>query len=431
MSTKPRKVQNPPQAQSQIVRQGPRPLALHMLAAATLWLGWPNAWLFWNGAYNNLKPQGNLPSPLPPNRPLKKPAPTAQNQSQPAENPSSKGGAKTYEQCLIDEGRYRYQQFCDGIEAYRAHPYRRDLPDPPVVWQAGSVRVLDYGLKNTKRGTILVVPSLVNRYHILDLAEGSSLLRWLAEQGWRPLVVDWGDPEVEEKNFALEDYMRQRLEPALTKAASLAGGKVHVLGYCMGGMMAVALAERQPEKVRSLSLLATPWDFHADGVRAAEGLFSSILAADDPLSVDTLQMLITGTQVTQVLDKFRNFANANKNDKKARQFVVVEDWLNDGVPLPMKVARECLTGWYGRNDPMKGAWEIEGCAVDPRGLRLPVMAVIPRRDRIVVPASAHSLTKMIAGVQVIEPDLGHIGMIVSEQAESLVWQPLAKWLAAV
>ena len=42
----------------------------------------------------------------------------------------------------------------------------------------------------------------------------------------------------------------------------------------------------------------------------------------------------------------------------AALFVALEDWLNDGVPLPAPVARQCLAGWYGRNEPGRLAWRI-------------------------------------------------------------------------
>src|SRR3546814_15335463 len=66
----------------------------------------------------------------------------------------------------------RLAALADGIEAYRRHPYRRDLADPPVLWQEGSCRLLDYGAGAARAGgsaPVLVVPSLINRAYVLDL----------------------------------------------------------------------------------------------------------------------------------------------------------------------------------------------------------------------------------------------------------------------
>jgi hypothetical protein len=58
-----------------------------------------------------------------------------------------------------------------GIAAYRRHPWTRDLVDPPVLWQQGEARLLDFGGESTA-APLLLVPSMINRATILDLAEG-------------------------------------------------------------------------------------------------------------------------------------------------------------------------------------------------------------------------------------------------------------------
>ena len=74
----------------------------------------------------------------------------------------------------------------------------------------GCSRLLDYGAApeaaDPAGPPVLVVPSLINRAYILDLAPGRSLLRWLAAQGLRPLLLDWGAPGPAEAGFGLEDY---------------------------------------------------------------------------------------------------------------------------------------------------------------------------------------------------------------------------------
>jgi polyhydroxyalkanoate synthase len=63
----------------------------------------------------------------------------------------------------------------------------------PVAWREGALRLLDYG-RGSAGPAVLVVPSLINRYYVLDLLPEQSFLRHLAEAGLRPLVVDWGEP---------------------------------------------------------------------------------------------------------------------------------------------------------------------------------------------------------------------------------------------
>ncbi len=299
------------------------------------------------------------------------------------------------------------------------------------MWQEGGSRLLDYG------GTgppVLFVPSLVNRAYVLDLAPGHSMLRWLAGHGVRPLLLDWGWPGEAERRFTLTDYIAGRLERAMDAAVVLADGPVVLAGYCMGGTLAVAAAERRPDLVRGLALLAAPWDFHADDPeRAAMAgrmlpVLEPMMALGGALPVDCLQVLFALLDPFGVGEKYRAFSRLDQDGERARLFVALEDWLNDGVPLGAAVARECLAGWYGENSPARGKWLVAGLAVDPGRLLMPALVVAPGRDRIVPPGSARVLAGLIEGAVLHEPAAGHIGMVAGAGAEGALWGVLREWV---
>ena len=316
-----------------------------------------------------------------------------------------------------------------GIAAYRRHPWRRDLLEPPHVWAEGGSRLLDYGLGPADGPVMLFVPSLINRAYVLDLMEGHSMLRWFATQGVRPLLLDWGWPGQTERGFTLTDYIAGRLE----RAIAAVGAPVVLVGYCMGGNLAVAAAERRPDLVKALALLATPWDFHApDPARARSAaaclpLLEPALTFNGTRPIDALQTLFTWLDPFGVGDKYRAFGQRDQDSAQAKLFVAMEDWLNDGVPLVAAVARACLSGWYGENDPINGRWQIAGLVVKPSALRLPVWVAAPGRDRIVPPESARPLAAVIPGAVLHEPAAGHVGMVAGAAAERALWQPLLSW----
>jgi polyhydroxyalkanoate synthase len=321
-----------------------------------------------------------------------------------------------------------------GIAAYRRHPFLRDPgPDRPVLWAEGAARLLDYGSAPGGRPA-LVIPSLINRAHVLDLLPEASMLGWLAGAGLRPMLLDWGWPGEVERGFTLTDVIAGRLERALAVACGVAGGAVVLIGYCMGGLLALAAALRQPGAVRALALLATPWDFWADGAARAQALagwlpaFAPAMEATGALPVDAIQALFAGLDPFGVAEKYRGFGRLDPASARARRFVALEDWLNDGIPLPAAIAREALGGWYGRNTPARGAWRIAGLPVEPRGWAGPAFLAVPDRDRIVPPAAAAALGQALPQAVLHRPAAGHIGMVAGTSAEVALWRPLAEWV---
>jgi polyhydroxyalkanoate synthase len=281
---------------------------------------------------------------------------------------------------------------------------------------------------------LLLVPSLINRAYILDLSARRSFARALSAAGFWPFLVDWGAPGAVERGYGLTEYVAGRLEPALETVRDLTGEKPGLVGYCMGGLLAVALAHRRPDALGALALLATPWDFQAGrpaqamGLAAFGAMSEPVMTALGELPVDAIQMLFASIDPVLAERKFCAFAALDPDSDAARDFVALEDWLNDGVPLAAPVARECLAGWYGANTPAVGTWRVGGTAVDPSRLSMPSLVVIPAHDRIVPPESAEALARALPDATVMRPDVGHIGMMMSRGVERGLWPRIAEWL---
>jgi polyhydroxyalkanoate synthase subunit PhaC len=336
---------------------------------------------------------------------------------------------------LCDEIRRRAASYLAGLEAYRQHPFRRGKEKAPVLWREGTTRLLDYG-RDKAGPAVLVVPSLINRHYVLDLLPERSFLRHMADRGLRPLVIDWGAPGEEERHFDLNDYIAGRLEAAFTVALGIAGAPIGILGYCMGGLLALALALRRRREIACLALLATPWDFHAERVGQAGllGILADYLplwcGAHGIVPVDIIQFLFFILDPFSAERKFIRFAALDPTSQQARTFVALEDWVNDGVPLALETARECMRAWYAENQPGRGLWRVGEQRVDPTLLNRPVLVVVPGRDRIVSPSSAEPLATAIGAAGVLRPQLGHVGMMSAARAPDVLWTPLGKWLRA-
>lgn len=350
-------------------------------------------------------------------------------------------GRLTMPLALRTESANRLAAMMRGIELYQQHHVRRSTPEPPTIWSRGAARLLDYGPEGAP--PVFVVPSLINRPYILDLEKGASFIGALRNAGLRPFLLDWGAPGREEQALDLTGYAEHRLAPAFRTALEVSGATaMPVVGYCMGGTMAAALAQQFGPAVSRLAMLGAPWDFAEmtplRGALAAIGLngrrdelahmLKSVGAAFGAIPVHMLQMIFALLDPGLAARKFRRFASLDQNSIEARRFVLIEDWLNDGPPFSAPAAREALTGWLAENRTMRGTWRVFGTDTRADRLMQPTLVIAATGDRITPPAAAIPLSEIIPNARLLQPATGHVGMIVGGRARAQVWEPLSQFL---
>jgi polyhydroxyalkanoate synthase subunit PhaC len=307
---------------------------------------------------------------------------------------------------LALEGLRRYQ------EAERPPP-----PEPPrPIAERLGASVRDYGGEGRP---VLFIPSLINPPTILDLSPSRSLLRWLAGDGRvRPLLLDWGWDVEARRHLSVAGHVEELIIPlalALPERPALAG-------YCLGGTMAVAAAARLEAPA---ALIAAPWRFSGFPDEARAMLAGLWRAAEETtrrlgvLPMEVLQSAFWSLDPGRTVAKFEAFAAMAAGSAEAAAFVTLEDWANDGPPLPEAAARELFEGLFGADSTGRGEW----LAADPANLPAGLLNIVSTRDRIVPAASA------AAAGERLELDQGHVGMVVGSRARETLWEPLADWLS--
>ncbi len=334
-------------------------------------------------------------------------------------------------------GQSRLSGMLEGIQKYHQHPYRRAPSDHKIMWQEHGCALQEFAKNGLPMDApiVFLVPSLVNRSYILDLKDGRSFAVHLKSVGVRAILLDWGDPDGDVASYSLEDYFTNILFPAFEFIRSrYPESQKHLLGYCMGGTMAVALAEKFQSDLTTFIAVAPPWDFHAELGDAARMMFSAtqqwqqVISAFGNLPVDILQTFFTALDPNLCMKKFNMFNQMDMSGERAEDFVALEDWLNDGVPLAGKVAIECLGSWYGDNAPHKGEWNLNGHTVCPQNITIPSMIAVPKSDKIVPPQSALSLAEQLENATVVTPPSGHVGMMAGARAQGGLWKNVTDWI---
>lgn len=310
-----------------------------------------------------------------------------------------------------------------GLRTYQAAERPAPLPPMPVVATAGRASLRDYGGGGRP---VVFVPSLINAPDVLDLRPDASLLRWLATQGLRPLLVDWGTPLPGDRDLSIAGHVETLLLPLLAAA----GRDAALAGYCLGGTMALAAAALRPPS--ALVMIAAPWRFAGFPDAAREGLAELWIRAQPTaeamglLPLEVLQTAFWRLDPRRTVDKFAAFGRSERSPAATELFVALEDWANGGAPLTAAAGRELAEGLFRDDLPGSGRWTVANRRIDPRALACPVLDIVSTTDRIVPAASA------VSGLGVgraMTLGLGHVGMIVSGRARDALWRPLAQWLA--
>ncbi|MFN8930502.1 MAG: alpha/beta fold hydrolase [Alphaproteobacteria bacterium] len=326
------------------------------------------------------------------------------------------------------------RNFLEGITAYTSTHYTRPEKNYRVLWQRGAARLIDLAPEKNDAVAVLMIPSLINKFYILDLYPGASLAEYLLAQGYRPLILDWGVPGTAEQDFTTADYITAYAIPALEAFRAAHDGPITLLGYCMGGIFALAVAQLAGFLVDGLILLATPWDFSAEDTPrvlldpAAQTLLRATIGGMNPVPnffTQTLFHLINPWHVQKKYAKFLTLTGT------ARQhFLAVEEWINDGVPLVRAVAEECFVDWPQGNILANHQWKVGRKWIAPEAISCPALAFIPEHDAIVPKGTALPLTELLKRCEVKMPTSGHVSMVVGERAEAECWQPISQWLNA-
>ncbi len=310
-----------------------------------------------------------------------------------------------------------------GLRKYEQAKRRIYVENGVIHNRCGAARLLHIAAqKNEARAPVVLIPSLVNPHHILNLAERTSLARYLGAQGHDVWLVDWGSPGEAEYGLDLGGYIQHRLLPMLRSI-----GRPPILaGYCLGGTIALAAAQmlRSPAVVA----IAAPWHFDrypAEHSRLIADLWQSAKPTCERLGYVPMEVLQTGfwaLDPARTIRKYAAYADTSPDSEAEHAFLAVEDWANEGAPLTYPVACEVFERLYAKNATGNRAWTVGGITIDERAVGCPGLSIRSATDRIVPADASPALTDNH------ESALGHVGMIVSAKAPQQIWSIVSQWL---
>ena len=343
------------------------------------------------------------------------------------------------------------------------HEVGRDVALTPgkVVMRNHLVELIQYepSTEQVAAEPLLIVPSCIMKYYILDLSPHNSMVKFLRDQGFTVFMLSWRNPDEADRDLGMDDYLRLGLLDSMAAIRRLTGcERLHAMGYCLGGtflaMVASLLARRHEDtrvkledvpELHTLTLLAAQTDFSEPGDL---GVFI------DPDQVQHLRKdmerrgFLSGRQMATA------FQVLNARDliwtRLTRRYLLGEEengidlmsWNADATRLPARMHSEYLHELFLRNALATGHARVLGERVALIDIQCPMLVVGTEKDQVSPWRSVHKVTLLTdtdttfmlasgghnAGI-ITEPGHPHRHHAVRHAPRGSTWLAPDDWLA--
>ncbi|MBR0800450.1 class I poly(R)-hydroxyalkanoic acid synthase [Bradyrhizobium jicamae] len=299
-----------------------------------------------------------------------------------------------------------------------------------VIFENELIQLIEYTpvTPNVEKTPLVMVPPCINKYYLLDLGKGNSLVEYAVAQGHHVFLISWRSAVPEIGHLTWDDYLSLGPLKAIDVAREIAGvDKVHALGFCVGGIIlscaSGVLAARGEDKLSTMTLLTTMVDFSDTG---------DIGLLIDDAHVALREATIGNGGILPGKELAFTFGTLRANDLIWRYVVdsylkgASPDafdllyWDSDSVSLPGP-----MYCWYTRNAYLennikdRGKTTQCGVPIDLSAVKVPLYILASREDHI-VPWKSAFRSKDIMGTsqRFVLAASGHVAGVINPPAKN-------------
>jgi polyhydroxyalkanoate synthase subunit PhaC len=308
----------------------------------------------------------------------------------------------------------------------------RNLATTPgtVVFENELIQLIQYAPQTSEveKTPLLFVPPCINKYYLLDLGKGNSLVEYAVAQGHQVFLISWRSAVPETAHLTWDDYLEMGPLKAVEVVLDITSAEqTNALGFCVGGIIlscaAAVLAARKQDKLATVTLLTTPLDFSDTG---------EIGLLIDAASVALREATIGKRGIMPGKELAFAFGTLRANDLIWRYVVdsylkgTTPDafdllyWDSDSVSLPGP-----MYCWYTRNTYLEnnikdpGKTTQCGVPVDLSKITVPFYLLACREDHIVPWGTAFRTRDLVGGeTRFVLAASGHVAGVINPPARN-------------
>jgi polyhydroxyalkanoate synthase len=307
-----------------------------------------------------------------------------------------------------------------------AHTVGKDMATTPgkVVFRNEMMELIQYAPSTPEVHEIplLFSPPWINKYYIMDLAPGRSLVQWAVDHGHTAFMISYRNPDETMRNVKMDDYLISGPIAALEVVRNITGAeKANLLGLCLGGTLTMAtlayLDAVGLDLINSATFLNTLIDFSEPGLL---GVFT------DEASIRRLERTMKRTGFLPKEDMQRSFNLLRTNDLiwnyAVSSWLLGEEpptfdllsWNNDSTRMPAQMHTFYLRSCYVENELARGVMELAGQRLDLEKVDQDLYFLSAEQDHIAPWRSSYAGAVLPGGkVRFVLSNSGHIAGIVN------------------
>jgi polyhydroxyalkanoate synthase len=293
-----------------------------------------------------------------------------------------------------------------------------------VVFRSEVLELIQYRptTETVRTVPLLIIPPTINKYYVLDLAPGRSLIEYLVAQGQQVFVISWRNPDRRHRDWGFDAYATAILEAFDAVDQITGAGSAHVVAACSGGLLAAMTAAHRAasgglERLASLSLLVTMMDQSKAGMTSAM-LDEELAAAAVARSMRT--GYLDGRALAEVFawlrpsDLIWNYwVNNYIQGRRPPKFDILF-WNADTTRMTAALHRDFVDVALHNRLAQPGSVSVLGTEIDLRNITVDSYVVAGSADHICPWVNCYRSGQLLGGkVRFVLSTNGHIAALVN------------------
>jgi polyhydroxyalkanoate synthase len=318
----------------------------------------------------------------------------------------------------------------------------RPMPSD-VIAKAPQRTVRRYRLDETpaQRTPVLFVPPLAAPVQCFDLHRGCTLAGFLIALGYPTYLVDYGWISFEDRDLGLEHWVEEVIPKAAETVLEDSGAeRVALVGWSLGGIMALLTVADGRVPASSISMVGSPFDFGRVAMMAPVRRLADITGGR---IVTSLYRALGGTPAPLVRVGFRMtslqrevmkpyWIATHLDDREALAHTeAVDRLMANMIAYPGRTFGQLYHQFFRVNDLADGRMTMRDREIDLAAVKTPVLSVAGPADVLAPVSAVHAVGELLPNSANVRLELapgGHLGILTGRSAERTTWRYLDEFL---